>query len=166
MSAVNSTTFTNKKPNLIGSVAGVDPVTQIGYPNVDGGGGSADLSNPEQGYTLLSLTATKDINKGFLRRFTPFDRNNDGGTFRVREDDISGAIIGSQSYGAGNGTLSVTFTNIITNQSIGARTYVYTREQTGSPGDFTRLHAGANTLAYIVDIDDSTAVKNANIIRG
>ena len=119
---------------------------------------------PEVVYASLSLTATKSINKGFLRRFTPFDRNNNGGIFRVREDDISGAIIGSQSYVAGNGTLSFTFTNIITDQAIGARTYVYTREQTApAGGDFVRLHGGANTLAYIVDIDGA---KNPNIISG
>jgi len=94
------------------------------------------------------------------------DRNNDGGTFRIREDDINGAVIGSAGYGAGNGQANIVLSAIITNQSVGARTYVFTREQTGPPGDFTRLQAGSNILAYIVDIDDTHTTKNANIIRG
>ena len=167
MSAVNTTTFANRKPNVSGTVEGVDPVTQIGYLNIDGGGGSVDTTAAEVVYASNSLTATEVISKGFIRRYTPFDRNNNGGIFRVREDDINGAIIGSQSYVAGNGTLSFTFTNIITDQPLGARTYVYTREQTApAGGDFVRLHAGANFLAYIVDIDDSLVTKNSNIIRG
>jgi len=160
MSAVNTTTFANKKP----PVEGVDPVTQIGFPNIDGGGGTADTDQPEEVYASLSLTATKSINKGYLRRYTPFDYNNNGSTFRVREDDINGTILTSQNFPAGNTTSAFNPTLIITNQPVGARTYVYTKEQ-NSPagGDFIRLHGGANTLAYIVDIDGS---KNTNIIRG
>jgi len=166
VSAVNTTTFANKIPNLTGTVAGVDPVNQLGYADISGGGGSADTSNPEQVYASTIITATEPINKAFIRRFTPMDRNNDGGTFRIREDDINGAVITSAGYGAGNGQANIVMSVIITNQPVGARTYVYTREQTGLPGDFTRLQAGSNTLAYIVDITDSKAVKNTNIIGG
>jgi len=167
MSAVNSTTFSNKKPNLTGAVAGEDPVNQLGYATPVGSGGTAVIDNfVETIWANTSLTATQSINKGFIRRSQGVDTA--GGvttTTRIREDDLNGNILASSS------TTSTFFTiiqnAIITNQPIGARTYAFTIQLTNtSPGDFYRFHSEATSLAYIVDIDDTTAVKNANIIRG
>ena len=174
MSAVNSTTFANKKPNLTGNVTPLDGVNQLSYPTVTGSGGTAVIDNfAETIYTSVSLTATEASNKGFFRKTAALDTpSGTSATFRVREDDINGAILTSTSIGASfSGSVSMSVT--ITDQPIGARTYVYTIQLTGSPGDFYRFHGNASTsvspnttVAYIVDIDDTHNTKNPNIIRG
>lgn len=160
-----TTNFTTKKSKLLGEdtqasilsgdVDGVNPVNQFNFVTVDGGGGGADTNFAEVIYASLSLTATESINKAYIQHIQPADRNNDGGTIRIREDDINGTVIASGGYSAGNGGVTLALSAIITNQPIGSRTYVFTRIQFGSPGDFIRLHAGATSIAYIVDITDT-----------
>ena len=122
--------------DLSGDVDPLDPVNQFNFTTVDGGGGSADQSFAEIVYASLTLTATESINIGFIQHTQPADRNNDGGTINIREDDINGAIIASGGYGAGNGNVTLSLSTTIANQPIGSRTYVFTRIQVGNPGDF------------------------------
>lgn len=149
----------NRTPvgDLSGSVDGLTPVNQFGYTTVDGGGGTANTSFAEIIYASLSLTATETINVGFIRHTQPADRNDNGGTLRIREDDINGAILSTGGFGAGNGNVTFDQSTTIFNQAVGSRTYVFTYIQTGNPGDFVRLHSGASSMAYIVDINDTHA---------
>ncbi len=166
---MSSEIFPNSKPKLLGedthaaelsgTVDGVNPVNQFNFSTVDGGGGTPDESFAEIVYASITLVATESINKGYLQHVQPADRNNNGGTIRIREDDVNGVIISSGGYGGGNGNLTLALSGIITNQPIGSRTYVFTRVQVGNSGDFIRLHSGATSIAYIVDIQDTHAAE-------
>jgi len=142
---------------LSGDVEALDPVLNINFNDVAGGGGTDDSSSPEQVYASVSITVTEPINVIFLRQFSPMDRNNDGGTFRIREDDINGLQIAGAGYGAGNGQANIVMSAIIKNQPVGSRTYVMTREQNTPTSGFTRLQAGATTNNFVVDVDDTHA---------
>ncbi len=169
MSAVNSTTFANKRP----PAEAVDPVNQLGYTTFVGvGSGGGVVGNfAETVFTSGTLNATKAINKGFIRKTQGMDiASGNSLTIRIREDDINGTILNSTTYNPTNFIVDLSIT--ITNQPVGNRTYVWTLQlNTPTPGDFYRFHSpssipapgASSSLAYIVDFDGA---KNTNIISG
>jgi len=142
---------------LSGDVIGVDPVNNLGYATPIGSGGTANITTAEIVYGSTSLNATKSINKGFIRNTQGVDYPSSNTiTVRMREDDINGNIIVSTAVGGGSSVMDIS--TVITNQTIGNKTYVFTA-QLGNPifGDFIRTHSDPTTLSYIVDIDDTHA---------
>jgi len=157
--------FPNSRPKILGGdtheailsgvVAGENPVNQLGYPTPVGSGGSAVINNfAETIYASTTLIATKAVNVGFMRKSNGLDTAGSvTSTFRIREDDLNGNII--SSFATGSSFFTAILQAIIKNQPIGSRTYVFTIQISGNPGDFYRFHSGATSLAYIVDIDDT-----------
>jgi len=164
--SLGTETFTNKKPKLIGTVNGVDPVNQLGYVTSTGTGGTAVIDNfAETVWATTTLIAIQAINKGFMRRTQGIDiAVGNSLTFRLREDDLLGTILVSATN---SGTFLMDLFTIITNQPLGARNYVFTLQlNTSTPGDFYQLRSDPTNVAYIVDIDDTHETKNDNIING
>ena len=164
--SVGIDTFPNKKSKLIGNTSGVDPVNQLNYSTPIGSGGTAIIDNfDETIWSTTTLIAIQAINKGFIRRTQGVDiASGNSLTFRIREDNLLGAILASDTN---SGNFLMDLSAIITNQSVGARNYVFTLQlNTVMVGDFYRLHTDPTSLAYIVDIADTHSAKNTNIING
>lgn len=163
----------NSRPKLAGSdtqaasLSGglLDPVVSISFTDTAGGGGTADFSSPEQVYGSIIKTTTESVNVVYIRLFTPMDRNNDGGAFRIREDDINGDVVDSIGYSAGNGQNNIVITAIIKNQPVGSRTYVFTREQDTPTSGFTRLQSGGTTNSFVVDDTHTATLTGSNTQR-
>lgn len=156
--------------SLSGSVDAVDGVNVLTY-TITTGAGSSTITNPnvEFVYTSQTLTATKPINKGFIKYTNAITTNSTGSlrsaTFRLREDDINGAILSTETkadVGAGGGGNAFTNSSVnITNQPIGTRTYVRTLELGlgialyGFNGSVSTSVSPITLVSYLVDVDNS-----------
>ena len=158
MSAVNSTTFSNKKPKLEGD-------TSYGTTGPNGSsGGNGNLSGLQSGNVGIggfSFTPTSASNVAFLRASVYV--TNDA-FVRIFE----GATELASTGGSGTGTRTVSF--VVENTTVGLHSYSYTivrnglDYQYGASGGFG--NNGPISQGSAVDIIDTHNTKNTNIIRG
>ncbi len=158
MSAVNSSTFANKKPNLEGDISygTTGPTGSIG-----GNGNLSVLQAGDVGIGGFSFTSTSASNVAFLRASVYV--TNDA-FVRILE----GPSILASAGGSGTGTRTVSF--VVENTTVGLHTYSYTiirngtDYQYGASGGFG--NNGPISQGSAVDIIDTHNTKNPNIIRG
>ncbi len=158
MSAVNSTSFANRKPKLEG-----DLTTTVGTP-AGSTGGNGNLSSLQGGDVVLgsfSFTPTQAKNLTILRLSVHV--TNDA-FVSIKE----GATTLATAGGSGSGTRTVSF--VVEDATIAAHTYTFNiirngiNYQYGQSGGF-----GANgpiTSGVGIDLDDTHSTKNTNIIQG
>ncbi len=169
LSAVNSSTFANKKPNLTGTITPQDPVQTLSYTTPIGSGGANVLNFfTEHVIATISLVAGEPFNAGFMRQtqWMPFTPNTNK-TFRIREDSLGGTELASQVF-LNNTAVTMDISTAIQNQPVGNRDYVITLEMPmANTGDGYAIDGSTVTLVkYILDITNTQNTKNANIIGG
>jgi len=158
VSAVNSTTFANRKPKLEG-----DLTTTVGTQQGSSGGNGnlSGLQGGDVGLGSFSFTPTSAINLVILRLSVHVTNN---AFVSIKE----GAVTLATAGGSGTGTRTVSF--VVEDDTIAAHTYTFNiirnalDYQYGQSGGF-----GANgpiTSGVGIDIDDTHSTKNANIISG
>ena len=155
MSAVNTKTLTNKKPNLEGDVTtvttGPESSTMTNF-------GLSGLQNGDVGVGGFSFTPTTTLNVAFLRVSVYI--TNDA-FIKIFE----GAIELASAGGSGTGTRTVSF--VVKNTTAEVHNYSYTivrnglDYQYGNGGNNSTITSGAG-----VDIIDTHTTKNTNIISG
>ncbi len=158
MSAVNSTTFANRKPNLTGAL-----ITTVGTPQFSSGG-NGNLSGLQGGDVLVTS-----------QTFTPTESTNliilNFSIYATNDVDISikeGATTLATFNAGATGTR--TLTHVVEDATVASHTYTYnlirdtTDYQYGASGGFG--NNGPIVYGVVVDIDNTQSTKNANIIRG
>ena len=169
VSAVNTQTFANKKPNLLGNVSAsftdIIRITAVetGTTNV--------LTAPEELRTSRIITYAGTTNIGFVEFFQKTEQGpggqTGGFTLRIREDDLSGAILDSVIHTSTPNTIfNDTLNADITNESVGSKTYVLTWESDFSAGVARSEYSTFGGAGVTVEIDDTNSTKNTNIIGG
>ena len=162
MSAVNSSTFTNRKPNLSGTVISDLTVTQS-FPAPAAGTCSGDQLDFE---TIGSTSATVSfaINELFLLGQARFNLSSASSmSVRLIRDGDTGDIIASLNTGVStNGTWILSTTLI--NETVAAHTYQW-QILSSQPGENSCV---TNTAFYnmLSEANDTHSTKNANIIGG
>ena len=158
VSAVNSTTFVNRKPKLSGAL-----ITTVGTPQFSSGG-NGNLSSLQSGDVLVTsqtFTPTESTNLIILNFSIHVTNDAD---ISIKEGATTLATFNAGSTG------TRTLTHVVENTTVASHTYTYNiiRDtldyQFGQSGGF-----GANgpiVYGVVVDLDDTHSTKNANIIRG
>lgn len=164
MSVVNSSTFSNKKPNLTGTVTSDLIITQnfpAPIPGFSCSGGQLVFT------TIGSTSATVSFtpNELFIKGQASF-RLSSSNAMQVRliRDGNEGDILNSLTTAittSGTWILSTT----IFNETVGAHSYQWQILNTNNPGETSCVE---NTAFYNIlsEANDSHNSKNTNIIRG
>ena len=164
MSAVNSTTFTNKKPNLTGTVTSDLTVNQS-LPTVAAATScvSQAVNFTTVGSTGMTITSTK--NEILLRGKAGF-RMSSGNSMDVRiiRDSDEGDVLASLNTGvttSGVWTLEAT----IIDETVGAHAYQWQIKMNSGQAETCCVE---NEVFFNIfsEANDTHNTKNANIIRG
>ena len=145
----------------------LDGVNVLSYPIVSGSG-VHNIPNPnvEFVYASQTLTALHPKNKGFIRYTNRIGTNSTGAprnvTFRLREDDINGAILSSSvvTVVPSIGGAQLFDEVVITDQPVGARSYVRTLELGSGIALYGFNGAAMNNVSpvtlvqYLVDLEE------------
>ena len=155
MSAVDSSPFANKKPQLEGDVTtvttGPESSTMTNF-------GLSALQTGDVGVGGFSFTTTTTLNVAFLR-CSVYVTNN--AFIKIFE----GAVELASAGGSGTGTRTVSF--VVKNTTADVHNYSYTIVRNGT--DYQYGNGGNNstiTSGAGVDIIDTHTTKNTNIISG
>lgn len=150
-------TFPNKKPNAIADVDIIDifPGDLPGDPGAASAGVAAESIR-----NTIAITYTKALNETILKWSANNDVIGGSGVYRIRRDNLAGAIIVSQGVGSGKNTIT---SPLITNEPVGTSTFVLTIEET-SPN--ITISSSVNILNGHQATEYETSAKNTNIISG
>ncbi len=163
MSAVNITTFSNKKPNLSGTVTSDLTIVQT-FPSPAAGTCSGSQLDWQ---TIGSTSATVSfaINELFLRGQARFNLSSSNAMdVRIIRDSDTGDVLATTTTAVTtNGTWTLSHT--ILNETVAAHTYQWQIRNTNNPGETSCV---TNTAFYnmLSEANDTHNTKNANIIRG
>ena len=163
MSAVNSSTFANKKPNLSGTVISDLTVTQSFPAPAAGTCSGSQLDFQTIGST--SATVSFAINELFLRGQARFNLSSSNAMdVRIIRDGNTGDVLASLTTPV---TVNSTWTlsHTILNETVAAHTYQWQIRNTNNPGETSCV---TNTAFYnmLSEANDTHSTKNANIISG
>ncbi len=156
MSAVNSSTFANKKPLLEGDLTSSVGTTAGSTAGNLGGLSSFDSADHLRG--TMVVTVTEAVNLVILR-FSQYATNDSN--LEIRESaNVLGVVDGSVT---GTRTLNLVLENV----SIGAHTYTCFTVFDGTGYQYAQANPGGTVLyGAPVDIADTHSTKNSNIISG
>jgi len=163
MSAVNSSTFSNKKPNLTGTVSSDLTVTQSFPSPASGTCSGSQLDWQTIGST--SATVSFAINELFMHGQARFNLSSSNAMdVRIIRDGDTGDVLASTTTPVTvNSTWALSHT--IFNETVAAHTYQWQIRNTNNPGETSCV---TNTAFYnmLSEANDSHNSKNPNIISG
>jgi len=170
MSAVNNSTFANKKPVLEGDnvmsgvTSGTNEIISItGATNFGTTVGTTELVRD-----TVAISLSSPLNSVSCFVITSIGAN--GGTrvitFRIRLDDVNGTIIGT--FAIGNTVAQLVKMQAVLSDIPNTTTQiVLTRQFTGiGESGTTILSGGDNLYVTVTESTDTHNTKNTNIIRG
>jgi hypothetical protein len=156
MSAVNSTSFTNRKPKLDGDLTKSVGTTAGSVAGNLGGLSSIDGADHLRGTMIVTVTEAVNL---VILRFSQYATNDSN--IEIRES----ANVLAVADGSVTGTRTINL--VLENVSVGAHTYTCFTVFDGTIYQYAQANPGGTVLyGAPVDIADTHSTKNANIISG
>jgi hypothetical protein len=164
MSAVNSSTFANRKPNLTGNTSLSMNTSGLSNPPQDTS--TCGLGNAGVWITYASANITISEIPNNIRLYAQgrFNKTS-GGNMQIRlirDGDTGSPILGPLNVGTGTAG-NISQSHVIVDETVAAHAYLWQENQTQNEPHCVGQVYSSNVFS---EVDDTHNSKNANIIRG